>query len=283
MGTPPDSGQLLADARRRLAAAPFRPPGREALLLMARVLARDEARVLAHPEEELAAADAGRFLELLERRLSGEPIAYILGEREFYGRDFAVDSRVLIPRPETEHLVEVALGLDLPPRPRILDLGTGSGCVAVTLACELPRARLVATDISPAALAVAQVNARRHGVAGRVALAAADLARPLRLAGFDLVVSNPPYVGLDEGPYLSIDVRDHEPAAALFAPHNRLSVIERLANELGELRPDTIVAFEIGAGRDEEVERLLTGTPLALVVTRSDYAGIPRIVMTRRR
>jgi release factor glutamine methyltransferase len=283
MGAPPTIGQLLADARRRLAAAPFRPAGREASLLMARALGRDEARVLAHPELELAAADADRFLESLERRLGGEPIAYVFGEREFYGRVFAVDSRVLIPRPETEHLVELALELDLPPRPRILDLGTGSGCLAVTLACELPRARLVATDISAAALAVARANARRHGVAGRVALAAADLAGPLRLAGFDLVVSNPPYVGLDEAPYLSIDVRDHEPATALFAPHSRLSVIERLANELGGLRPDAVVAFEIGAGRDEEVERLLTGTQLALVATRPDYAGIPRIVMTRRR
>ncbi len=275
--------RCLIEARRCLAAASFRPAGREALLLMARVLGCDEARVLAHPEDELDVVTANRFQELLERRLAGEPIAYIFGERELYGRTLAVDPRVLIPRPETEHLVEVALELELPPKPQILDLGTGSGCVAVTLACELPAARLTATDISPAALAVARANARRHGVTDRVRLAAADLAQPLRLADFDLVVSNPPYVGLDEADLLSVDVRDHEPAAALFAPRTRLSVIERLAGELGALAAGTVVAFEIGAGRDEAVSALLTGSLLALVGTRSDYAGIPRVVVTRRR
>ncbi len=276
-------GSLLADARRRLAATPLQPPGREAVLLMARARGWDEARVLAHPEDELDELTADRFRAMLERRLAGEPIAYIFGEREFYGRAFGVDRRVLIPRPETEHLVELALELDLPPRPRILDLGTGSGCVAVTLACELPTARLVATDLSPAALAVARANSRRHGVDDRVRLAAADLARPLRLEGFDLVVSNPPYVGLDEAPYLSIDVRDHEPATALFAPGEPLSVIARLAAELGGLAPGTVVAFEIGAGREESVGALLEDSPLAFLGTRADLAGIPRVVVTKRR
>ena len=283
MGETSTVGTLLGYARRRLAAAPFRPAPREALLLLARTLDWDEARVLAHPERELDEEAAARFREMLERRLAGEPIAYIFGEREFYGRLFAVDPRVLIPRPETEHLVDLALELELPARPRILDLGTGSGCIAVTLACELPDARLVATDLSPAALAVAQVNARRHGVDDRMRLAAADLARPLRLEGFDLVVSNPPYVGLDEAPYLSIDVRDHEPATALFAPATRLSVIERLVRELGDLAPGTVVAFEIGAGRDEAVAALLDDSPLALIGTRADLAGIPRVVVTKRR
>jgi release factor glutamine methyltransferase len=283
MISPTTSGSLLADARRRLAAAPFRPAGREAVLLMARTLNCNEARVLAYPEKTLDAAAARCFQALLARRLAGEPIAYIFGEREFYGRPFTVDSRVLIPRPETEHLVELALTLDLPARPRILDLGTGSGCVAVTLACELPAARLTATDISPAALAVARLNTRRHGVEHRVQLAAADLALPLRLRAFDLVVSNPPYVGLEEASLLSIDVRDHEPATALFAPRTRLSVIERLATELGELAAGTVVAFEIGAGRDEEVSDLLEDSPLALVATHSDLVGIPRVVVTKRR
>jgi release factor glutamine methyltransferase len=278
----PTVGQLLADARQCLAAAPFRPVGREAVLLMARALGCNEARVLAHPEEELDAVIAERFQELLARRLSGEPIAYIFGEREFYGRLFTVDPRVLIPRPETEHLVELALELELPPQPRILDLGTGSGCVAVTLACELPFARLTATDLSPAALAVARANALRHGVADRVRLAAADLAQPLQLESFDLVVSNPPYVDLDEAPLLSIDVRDHEPALAIFAPRTRLSIVQRLSRELGGLAPGTVVAFEIGAGRDEAVAELLVGSLLALTGTRSDYAGIPRVVVTKR-
>ena len=250
---------------------------------MAWVLGRDEATILAHPEEELDRAAADRFHALLDRRLAGEPIAYIFGEREFYGRPFAVDRRVLVPRPETEHLVELALELDLPPRPRILDLGTGSGCLAVTLACELAGARLVASDISPAALAVARCNVRRHGVADRVALAAADLARPLRLAGFDLVVSNPPYIGLDEAPSLPGDVRDHEPAAALFAPGRALSVVERLAVELAGLDRGAVVAFEIGAGTGPAVRRLLEKSPLEPLEIRPDLAGIPRVVVTRRR
>ena len=283
MPEPPTIGGLLAAARRRLAEAPFRPAGREAVLLMSRVLGRSEAAVLAHPEERLEDVDAHRFQALLERRLGGDPIAYIFGEREFYGRSFAVDPRVLIPRPETEHLVEAALELDLGERPRILDLGTGSGCVAVTLACELPAARLVAADLSSAALAVARANARRWGVADRVRLVAADLARPLRLARFDLVVSNPPYVGLEEASMLSIDVRDHEPGMALFAPGARLSVIERLVAELGALAAGTVVAFEIGAGRDEAVIDLLESSPLELIAVRPDYAGIPRIVVTKRR
>jgi release factor glutamine methyltransferase len=250
---------------------------------MARTLGCNEARVLAYPEEELDAATVGRFQELLERRLGGEPIAYIFGEREFYGRVFTVDPRVLIPRPETEHLVELALELGLPERPRILDLGTGSGCLAVTLACELPGARLTATDVSPAALAVAHLNARRHGVEDRVRLAAADLAFPMRLGGFDLVVSNPPYVGLDEAPYLSTDVRDHEPATALFAPRTRLSIIERLVTELGGLASGSLVAFEIGAGREKAVSDLLADSPLELIAIRPDLAGIPRVVVTKRR
>lgn len=277
------TGRLIANARRRLAAAPFRPAGREAVLLMARVLGRDETRVLAHPEEVLDVAAVDRFEELLERRLGGEPIAYIFGEREFYGRPFAVDPRVLIPRPETEHLVELALEQKLPPRPRILDLGTGSGCLAVTLACELPEARVTAADLSAAALAVARINARRHGVGDRVQLVAADLAQPLLLDGFDLVVSNPPYVGLEEAPYLSTEVRDHEPATALFSPDSATSIIERLADELEGLAPGTTVAFEIASGREEAIGELLAGSRLALSAVRADYAGIPRVVVTKRR
>ena len=275
-------GGLLAEARERLAAAPFRPSGREALLLMAHVLGRGEAGVLAHPEEELDAASSSRFRALLERRLTGEPVAYILGEREFYGRAFAVDRRVLIPRPETEHLVEAVLALELPPRPRVLDLGTGSGCVAVTLACELPAARVTATDLSPAALVVARRNARRHEVASRVTLVAADLAAPIRLGGFDVVVSNPPYLGSGEAPYLSVEVRDHEPAVALFAPGDALSVTERLTAELSGLPSGAVVALEIGAGLEPRVEALLPGSPLEHVETLADYAGIPRVVVTRR-
>jgi release factor glutamine methyltransferase len=283
MSEAPTSGRLLAEARHRLTAAPFRPDRREAVLLMARALGCSEARVLAHPEEELGPAAEHRFRTLLERRLAGEPIAYIFGEREFYGRTFAVDPRVLVPRPETEQLVELALELDLPPRPRILDLGTGSGCLAITLACELPAAWLTATDISVDALAVARVNAQRHRVEERTALVAADLAQGLKVDDFDLVVSNPPYIDLDEAPSLPADVRDREPAAALFAPVTPLSVIRRITLELSALAEGAVVAFEIGAGQAEAVAGLVAESALILDSIRPDYAGIPRVVVTRRR
>src|SRR5262249_43661580 len=150
------------------------------------------------------------------------------GEREFYGRRFAVDRRVLIPRPETEHVVEAALGLPLPTAPRILDVGTGSGCLAATLALELRGARAVACDLSPGALAVAAGNARRHGVAGRVAAVGSDLGAGLDLARFDLVVSNPPYVDPAELPGLSPEVRGFEPRVALVSPGRGVAVLARL-------------------------------------------------------
>ncbi len=151
----------------------------------------------------------------------------------------------------------------------------------MTLACELAGARVTATDLSPAALAVARSNARRHGA--RVALVAADLAAALRLGGFDLVVSNPPYVDADEAPSLSPEVRDHEPATALFAPGAALALIDRLLAELASLPPGTPLAFEIGAGQAPAVERRLAGSAFRHLETRPDYAGIDRVVVTRRR
>ncbi len=275
--------RLQVEARLRLAAAPHRPPRREALLLLARVLGRSEAQLLARPEAAVTPAEAARFRDLVERRAAGEPVAYLVGEREFYGRPFTVDRRVLIPRPESEHLVEAALALELPPAPRILDLGTGSGCLAVTLACELPAARLVATDLTPGALAVAARNARRHGAGSRVRLVAADLATALDAGGFDLVVSNPPYIGADERPVLSPEITGHEPAAALFAPGGGLAVIARLLDELAPLSPATPLLFEIGAGQQPAVERLAAGSPFRLERVVADYAGIPRVVVGRRR
>src|SRR4029079_11845729 len=144
----PTIRQLLAEARPRLAATSFGAPPREALLLLGHVLGLSEAQALARGDSDVPARAEARFRELLERRLTGEPAAYLMGEREFYGRPFFVDSRVLIPRPETEHVVEEALAASLPKRPRILDVGTGSGCLAVTLALEIPGSCVVATDLS---------------------------------------------------------------------------------------------------------------------------------------
>ena len=276
----PSIADLLSEGRRRLAAAAFSPQPREASLLLCRVLGWSEARVMAYPESEVDPAAASRFRELLTRRVRGEPAAYVLGEREFYGRSFRVDNRVLIPRPESELLVEIALALDLPPAPRILDVGTGSGCLAVTLALELRAARMTAVDLSPAALAVAAENARRLGAS--VHFAAADLASSLQLDSFDLVVSNPPYIAPEEASEISREVVDHEPAAALFSPAGGLSTISRLLNELAGLPGGVWLAMEIGHRQANDVARLAASSPFELLEIRPDLAGIPRVALLER-
>lgn len=281
--------QLLAEARRHLAEAPFRPPLREAHLLLGHALGWSEARLRARGERAVPPEAEGHFRALLERRLTGEPVAYLVGEKEFYGRPFRVDRRVLVPRPETEHLVEAVLDAvrrgRLPRAPRLLDLGTGSGCIAVTLALELPRARVVATDVSPAALAVAAANARRLGA--RVPLVAADLARafsPRVFAGraFDAVVSNPPYVGRGEAAGLSPEVVDHEPHTALFADREGEGILSRLLDLGSKLHPGSLMMLEIGHRQLPLVEERLAGLPWNLLEARRDYAGIPRTVVLRR-
>src|SRR3954471_4523721 len=202
----PTVGQLLAEAPALPAVTQCGSTTREARLLLGHVLGLSEARVIARQETEVPPETERRFRDLLARRLTGEPVAYLIGEREFWGRPFAVDSRVLIPRPETEHVVEVALQERLPERPWVLDVGTGSGILAVTLALEIPGARTVATDLSPGALAVAAQNARRLGATVR--LVRTDLTAGLDLARFDLVVSNPPYIDPEDAPSLSPEVRD---------------------------------------------------------------------------
>jgi release factor glutamine methyltransferase len=272
---------LLADARRRLAAAPFAPSTREAALLLGHVLGWSEAQVLARGERPVPPAAARRFAVLLARRLRGEPVAYLTGEREFWGRSFHVDRRVLVPRPETEHLVEAALAAPLPAAPRILDVGTGSGCLAVTLALELPGARVVACDVSPAALAVAAANVRRHGA--RVALVAADLWAPLDLAAFDLVVSNPPYVDPAAAAGLSPEVVDHEPAQALFAAESGRRELRRLVSGAAAgLAPGALLLLEVGHDQATIVGEHATASGLHLEGVTRDYAGIPRVVRLRR-
>ena len=276
-------GQRVAEARRRLAAAPFQPPLREAWLLMGHVLGLSEAQVVARSDRALTAEEAARFEGLLARRLTGEPFAYLTGEKEFYGRPFTVDRRVLIPRPETEHLVETVLALPLPPAPRILDVGTGSGCIAVTLALERPAARVVASDRSPAALAVAAGNVRRHRVGDRVALVAADLFAGLDLGRFDLVVSNPPYVDPGEAGELSPEVVDFEPAGALFPAGGGTALIEDLIEGSTRLPAGVPLMIEIGRGQLATVRHAAAAAGLAVAAVVEDYAGVPRVVRLERR
>ena len=250
---------------------------------MSHVLRLSEAQVLAHSDRPLAAEEAARFEALLARRLTGEPFAYLTGEKEFYGRPFAVDRRVLIPRPETEHLVEAVLALPLPQAPRILDVGTGSGSIAVTLALELPAARLVASDRSPGALAVAAGNARRHRVSDRVALVGADLFAGLDLGRFDLVVSNPPYVDPGEAGELSPEVVDFEPGRALFPSHRGTALIEDLIEGSARLRRGVSLVIEIGRGQLATVRHAATAAGLTVAAVVDDYAGVPRVVRLERR
>ena len=260
-------------------------PGRrrDARILLAHVLgqaspaALDPARVISAPEETA-------FAGLWERYEGGEPVQYILGEWDFWGRTFRVDARALIPRPETEHLVEEALREAPAPR-RVLDLGCGSGILAVTLACERPSALVVGVDRSPAALALARENVRRHGVGGRAVLAASDWLAAIGAARFDLAVSNPPYVAMADRDALPASVRDFEPPEALFAGGDGLSEIRRLLEAVPRvLASGGRFLFEIGLGQAEEVRREAASRGLwefRRIVP--DLAGIPRVVSLARR
>jgi release factor glutamine methyltransferase len=275
---------LLLEARHRLASASFSASPREAALLLSRLLGLTEAQVLAHGERRVEPATAARFRALVARRIGGEPFAYLIGEREFYGRVFAVDARVLIPRPETEHLIETVLALapGLPPRPRILDVGSGSGAIAVTLAAEIPEARLIASDLSLGALALTAENARRHDVSRRVAPAGLDLTHGIDLARIDLVVSNPPYVDPAEPGLVSPEVCDFEPHLALFSAGG-IGTLVRLFDACAGLRPGVALATEIGFGQAAELARQAGARGLEVEATHGDYAGITRVMVLRRR
>jgi release factor glutamine methyltransferase len=273
--------ELLTAARGELAALPFKPPAREAGLLLGHVLGFSEVQILARDGDDVEAAAAARFHEILRRRLDGEPVAYLVGQREFYGRPFWTDGRALIPRPETEHLVEAVLGLDLPRTCRLLDLGTGSGCVAVTLACERPQAQVFASDLSFPALVLARHNGVRHGVGERLRLVTADLADGIDLGGFHVLASNPPYVDPQLQPWLSPEVRDFEPAVAVFAPGQGDSVWRRLVTVRSRTRPGTYLVGEIGFGQEDAVTALAVHAGWEVLRVVNDYAGIPRTVVLR--
>jgi release factor glutamine methyltransferase len=258
------------------------PKGRwDAQILLLRVLERDGAWLLAHPEAMLSDEQAQRYDEWILRRLHNEPVQYILGEQEFYGLMLRVTPDVLIPRPETEHVVEAVLErIARDAGARICDVGTGSGAIAVTLAHELPRAVVSAVDVSPAALAVARENAERHGVAGRVRFIESDWLRAVRGERFDMVVSNPPYVRDDED--LEAQVAEFEPHTALFAGPTGLEVYERLIPQAHEaLVPGGWLVMEMGQGQRDAVAGLLADWDA--VSFKDDLQGIPRVAMARRR
>lgn len=254
-------------------------PRSEARALLASVLGAARETLLAHPERAVDDADVAAFAVLAARRRSGEPLAYLLGEREFYGRRFAVNPSVLVPRPETELAVDVALtALADVQCPRIADLGTGSGCIAITLALERPDARVIATDTSIAALRVARRNARMHG-ATNVEFVQGSWFDPLSAEPCALIVSNPPYVALDD-PHLA-DLT-HEPAVALTGGSDGLDHLRTLAaGARRHLIPGGHLVLEHGYQQGADVRRLLAATGWSAIEPRADAAGHPRVTVAR--
>ena len=281
---------LLAEAESSLVEGPHAERARrdaETLLLCAlREDAPDTnlAWMIAHGHETLPAHSTADFRAWVERRRAGDPIQYISGEAEFYGLSFKVNHDVLIPRPETEHLVEKAIELARGfKQQRIVDVGTGSGAIAVALASNLPDANIHATDVSAAALRVARTNAKRHGVEARASFRAGDLLTPIADRRFDLVVSNPPYVAETDRDSLSVEVRDYEPARALFAGADGLAIYRRLIPAAFDaLFHERYLALEIGFGQQLAVEALLAGAGFAGIEFTSDLQGIPRVAVARR-
>jgi release factor glutamine methyltransferase len=254
----------------------------DARILMAHVLHQTNPLAL-DPRGDVDAEAIARFGDLWARRLVGVPVQHLVGEWDFYGRPFAVDDRALIPRPETESLVEAARK-EAPGARRILELGTGSGILAVTLALELPSARVTALDISVPALALARANAARHGVLGRVDLLGADWLTALSPVAFDLAVSNPPYLAFFEAPTLAPTVRDHEPDRALFGGEDGLTAIRHLlATVPGYLATGAPFLFELGYGQARAVEvEILCRPEWRFAGLIEDLSGIPRVAVAKR-
>lgn len=287
-------GDAVRAARARLVAAGI--ADREAALdvagLAMLVLGWDRASLLAHDRDPAPATFFDDLEPLLRRRESREPMAYIRGHQEFWGRDFLVSPAVLIPRPESELLIEAAIawrrarGMHTPAgtpgghQPRVLDIGTGTGCLAITLACEWPDVGVDATDISGDALRVARENARRHGVADRVHVHAGPYLADLD-GSLDLIVANPPYVAERDRAGLQTEVRDYEPATALFGGADGLRdvlAIVRIARE--RLGRGGGLLMEIGAGQEPAVRDVVGGIPgLSLLDVRADLQGIPRVAI----
>ncbi len=304
-----DIRAALKEAMARLRAAEVPSHTLAAELLLIHTLGRDRTSIYTHPEEMVEPAALEKYFELVERRIAGEPTQYLTGKQEFWGLAFEVTPAVLIPRPETEHLVEVALerlgprGIKIrldngapSPHLQIADVGTGSGCLAVALAHELPHGNVFATDISGAALEVAKRNAQRNHVAERVHYIQTNMldtlipqpqpatnCREPKL--FDVIVSNPPYVALEDAATLPREVREHEPHAALFGGRTGPEMYGRLIEQAGALlREGGILVLELGYNCADPVLKIVREAPgwVNISVT-NDLAGIPRVLAAEKR
>jgi release factor glutamine methyltransferase len=256
---------------------------RDASSLLSFVLGKDRTFLISHAEDIVDDGSVDQLREFVERRAAGEPLQYITGVQDFYGREFRVTPDVLIPRPETELLVEAALEVTKADRAFVCDVGTGSGCIAVTLLCEMAGARVVAVDKSAAALEVAKINAAKHSVADRAEFVVSDCFDALDARQFDLIISNPPYVSESALNGLQREVRDHEPRVALSPGPDGLSVIRRLLTEApAYLKPNGHLLMEIGFDQGEKVRNLINESRWSLLEVRPDLQCIPRIVVLRK-
>jgi len=272
---------LLAEGAAALSAREGLPdPQREVRWLLARALGRPEAWVLAHPEEHVRDASADAYRGWLARRAAGEPAHYIVGSCPFWGRPFTVTPAVLIPRPETELVVECALALPWLERPRILDVGTGSGCLAVTLALEVPRSRVLATDLSLPAVEVAKANASRLGAT--VHFCAGNLATHL-IGPFDLVVANLPYVTDADIAGLPVEILRHEPHLALAGGEDGTDLLKLLLADLPRLLAGRGHGLlEMGPLQRTTLGETIAATGLREVQRGLDHAGIERVLVLRK-
>lgn len=260
---------------------------RDAEVLLAHTVQRDRAWLLAHSDDLLAAEHIAEFRALTARRAAHEPLQHLTGQQEFFGLALRVTPDTLIPRPETELLVEAVLNWTAekssPRAVRILDVGTGTGAIALALAQHFPTAQVLAVDISPAALEVARENAVRHHLANRIDFAESDLLAAVSGETFDIIVSNPPYVSLADAQTLAPEVRDHEPHLALFAGDDGLAVYRRLIPQAqAAVVPGGLLALEIGFGQSEAVRALFNEGLWKDIRILDDYAGIPRVVLATR-
>lgn len=278
--------EALALGTARLREAGIESAAHDSEVLLRRVLGWDRARLLAEPRAGLALGVESEFLALLAGRARRRPLQHLTGTQWFWRHEFLVTPEVLIPRPETELIVETALRLlrDVA-RPLIVDVGTGSGCIALSLLAERPDADVRAVDVSPAALRVARRNASRLGLGERLRLLEGDLLEPVRevFGSVDLLACNPPYVDPAEAPGLAPEVRLHEPAPALYPPGERYAVYRRLAPQAAAaLRPGAALLLEIGHGMGDEVARICVEAGLPVESVLADLQGIPRTVVARR-
>ncbi len=286
--SPKPARGLLTEARTQLQAAGVDSAALEARLLLAYAIDVAPESLLAEPDQEVSADAELRFREALGRRLNREPLFYITGEREFYGLPFYVDARALIPRPETELLVEEAIAAvadmgdahDKGAGLLVADIGTGSGCIVVATATVLTGALFVATDISAEAVEVARANADRHGVADRITFGVGDLLEPLS-EPMDIIIGNPPYIPAENLPGLQAEIRDHEPRVAVDGGEGGMTIAERLVRGAPDyLRPGGRLLMEVGYGQaplmvDVAKEVFPAGTVVDMAL---DLAGIPRVV-----